>query len=408
MVFFHKYFLFKKKFPDEYSKYLTCCSCVFLSLKVCNQLIPLKDFIDLFLKLINKDKNLIKTNSEQIIFETSEKIFVLEFEILNLIGFDLNVDLPYQYVQNMMVYFTEHLKNKRLIFATTSFINDSFKIPLCLYYDQLLIFLASMHLIEVYFNVELSDRNGVKWYHIVDRNVEYKDILEISMKMQIIYDFSNKENKFFEKNFDDYEKNNNISEKKNDEIINFDISYQEKKFENLIGNNYKENKIADLNIYNSKTCDSKEILINFSCCGKKENIEKFDNNYKDREIFNKNNSNINFSNNIKILLEAEQLKNNLNKVVNYNIVEQNSKINECFSLNKKVEKNFLGNFKDCESENKINNNFDKNEVNSGFISFNSNGKKEENNNNLYSKKIHKENLLEWTQKNNNKLLENNV
>ena len=128
MVFFHKYFLFKKVFSHEYTKYLTCCTCVFLSLKVSNLMIPLEKLLDTFLFLYFRE-NYQKLNiNEKLISEISNKIFQIEFEILNAIGFDLNVDLPYKYIYIMKPYFEENFNPEfcsKYILIITSFINIS-------------------------------------------------------------------------------------------------------------------------------------------------------------------------------------------------------------------------------------------------------------------------------------------
>jgi hypothetical protein len=190
MVFFHRHFIFLQKFKNEKEKYLTCAACIFLSIKVLNQLIPLKDLITLFLKLYNKQNNLPLIINDQILFEEGEKLCKLEFDILNSIGFDMNIDLPYKYVHLMKFYFLEYLKNSKLIIITTNFISDSFKLPLILFYEPLLIALASLYLLSVYFNVQLVDsKEGIKWYHLVDNTIELNDIKEVSEKINEVYKF---------------------------------------------------------------------------------------------------------------------------------------------------------------------------------------------------------------------------
>ena len=88
MVFFHKYFINVKGFKDKLDKYMTCLACIFISIKVCNQLMPLKEIISLFFKIYDKI-----AIDEKAIFEYSDMLCQLEFNVLNTIGFDLNIDL---------------------------------------------------------------------------------------------------------------------------------------------------------------------------------------------------------------------------------------------------------------------------------------------------------------------------
>lgn len=217
MVFFHKHFLYVKCFSDDFEKYLTCTTCIFLSIKVCNQLTPLRELVSLFLKLYIRKNNLSITIDEQMLFETGEKLCTREFEILHNVGFDLNIDLPYKYVHLMKDYYLENLKNaNKLIIMTTNFINDSFKLPLCLYYDPILIALASMYLLSVHFRIDFPDtKEGVKWYHVLDRDVSLEEVIEISDKINKIYTFS------FDKDGKDGDKINTLGLENGVPVINF-------------------------------------------------------------------------------------------------------------------------------------------------------------------------------------------
>jgi hypothetical protein len=190
MVFFHKYFLYLKCFQDESDKYLTCFACVFLASKACNVLLPLPDLINVYWNLIPANLKTGKLDSRQI-FELTESLTLKEFEVLDNLGFDLNVDLPFTYINQMKQYYLEYLKNSKLIIITTNIINDSFILPLCLYYDPLLIALASMYLLSVYFRIDFPDtREGRKWYHLIDSRIALEDIKELSVKIYNIYEFS--------------------------------------------------------------------------------------------------------------------------------------------------------------------------------------------------------------------------
>jgi hypothetical protein len=191
MIFFHKYFLFAKCFKDEHEKYLTCFACIFLAGKACNLLIPLPDLISIYWSLLPQRLRLGSKLDKQKVFEYTEALCIKEFELLEYIGFDLNVDLPFSYINQMKGYYLEYLRNSKLIIITTNIINDSFIVPLCLHYDPLLIALASVYLISVYFRIELPDtKDGRKWYHLIDGSIALEDIKELSVKLYNIYEFS--------------------------------------------------------------------------------------------------------------------------------------------------------------------------------------------------------------------------
>ena len=200
MVFFHKFFIFKKGFIDDFEKYLTCASCILLAVKVCNQLTPLEELVKFFLKQYNRQKSLNIAITDELVFDTCEKVCQREFEILNSIGFDLNVDLPYKYVLSMKSYYFDYLKNHKLMIITNNFINDSFKLPLCLYFDPLLVALASLYLVSIYFKLSLPDtKEGIKWFKILDNNIELKEIISLSEMINNIYKFCNESKVSFKK-----------------------------------------------------------------------------------------------------------------------------------------------------------------------------------------------------------------
>lgn len=152
----------------------------------------MKELVVFFLKIYNRQTNFPFTIEENLIFETSEKLCTIEFEILNQIGFDLNLELPYKYVHLMKSYYIDYLRNPKLIVITTNFINDSFKLPLCLYYDPLIIALASLYLVGVYFKISLPEtKEGLKWYQLIDTQMSLGLIIEVGEKINKIYKFTN-------------------------------------------------------------------------------------------------------------------------------------------------------------------------------------------------------------------------
>jgi hypothetical protein len=94
----------------------------------------------------------------------------------------------------MKLYFEESLSAQfysKYILIVTSFINDSFKLPVCLNYEPLLIFLACVYLVEIYFKIQLKDKAGKKWFQLINGRVEFRIIEELSAKIKLIYDYSN-------------------------------------------------------------------------------------------------------------------------------------------------------------------------------------------------------------------------
>lgn len=202
MIFFHKYFLFKKKFADIETKYLCCFACLFISLKVNYSLIPLKnsnpnsnevDLITIFTKLLFKIQERNESvKNEEVKNKFIQLILIYEFEILDLIGFDLNIDHPKNYHQKYLFYFEEYLKIPQFYKIIFPFINDSFTIPLILYHHPLVIYLASVYFNSKLLGFKLPDCNGKKWFQLLDNQVSLESIIDICKKMQLMYNNSQK------------------------------------------------------------------------------------------------------------------------------------------------------------------------------------------------------------------------
>ena len=287
MVIFHKYFLFVKTFNQDFTKYLTCFCCIFISLKISNIILTLEDLLKIFLKIYYKE-NFRKINiNNELISAITKKVFQIEFDILNIIGFDLNIDLPYDYIFLMNDYFIWNFQPEimqQIKVIIISFINDSFKLPLCLYYHPLLIFLACLNLLSKYFNFELKEKDEIKWFNLIEKNISFEEINDISDKIKVIYYYSND--------------NKDISNK------------------NISSNMENKNNMSNMNT-------NKNISISMNSIFKKEENDK----NKDRNnqiILNKKNENIKFS-----------LDFNISKSYNSNI--SNIKINE-IQINQEVEK----------------------------------------------------------------------
>jgi len=151
MTIFHKFYILNPKFNSEDDRYLSAMSCLLISSKICNQLIPLNDLVKEYSTFIVKRSNGKIILNESFLFEIYERICFIEFEILTKIGFDLNIDLPYKYLDMMVNYVLKFLRNPKFLVISTNFVNDSFKLPLCLYYSPKLIALAGINMTREFF-----------------------------------------------------------------------------------------------------------------------------------------------------------------------------------------------------------------------------------------------------------------
>jgi hypothetical protein len=162
MFYFHKFFISKKFLKDEKELYVVCLSCIYIATKSCDELI----FID---ELITCTPY---TNIR-------EEIFNCEFVILDKLGFDVNVTLPYKYLLLIKNYLDKiHSKLFQIAFY---YINDSFKLPVCLYYEPYMIVLSCVFLLKINFKIDLPKTGeGLEWYSSVTKDVDIKEIIMLS------------------------------------------------------------------------------------------------------------------------------------------------------------------------------------------------------------------------------------
>ena len=191
MTIFHKFYIQNITFMSEIEKLLYAIVCLFIGSKICNELLPLEKIIQEYLLCIMKKSEITK----EAIIETTQKVCSVEFEVLAKIGFDLNIDLPYKYLDLMVNYVMKTLRNRKFIEISCNYVNDSFKFPLCLYYSPKLIALASIYMTIQLFKSNLPDTSdGLKWYQIVDPRIDFDKIVEVANFLEKIYKFYSQKN----------------------------------------------------------------------------------------------------------------------------------------------------------------------------------------------------------------------
>ncbi len=140
MNLFHYYTYFKSfTVIDREELSLTC---VLLAYKIRHGFIKLEDTNVLYnhLKSINKGKSSgnpsSSSNSQN---KTAPNLTHVEMELLNCLGYDLEIELPFKYLLSLRKKFNLDNKTEILI---TNMINDSYRRPLCVFFHPRTIALA--------------------------------------------------------------------------------------------------------------------------------------------------------------------------------------------------------------------------------------------------------------------------
>ena len=191
MVYFHKYFINKKELKTEKESLISIAGCILIATKTCNKLINMEKLIKNMLEsYLEQEKGLISIITEKIIKELMEEIKKEEIEILIKIGFELDVDMPYNYLKEikkyLMTYYSDN--SSKLLQLLYYYINDSFILPLCLNYHPKLIAISCLYLLFQFLKIDLKNSiNGTIWYKIIDSDYNYDEIEQLSNLISIVY-----------------------------------------------------------------------------------------------------------------------------------------------------------------------------------------------------------------------------
>jgi len=207
IVIFHqvsKQISFKK-----FDRLLYGAVCIFLASKIDDHPRPLREFVKAFdyMNIIHKKqmaKNVSNPYFEPSYSEVSEEGFKnhnidskklndledkfsnTEIEILKLIGYDLDIELSYSYLD--YVKKSPIIPDANFLKIANNFINDSMRTLVCLFYEPRVICLAAMNLAAVFLNHKFSNlENDKPWYHVFGDDIEMEIVEEVTLHIMEIY-----------------------------------------------------------------------------------------------------------------------------------------------------------------------------------------------------------------------------
>jgi len=100
---------------------------------------------------------------------------------MNGIGFDLNVDLPFKYLEMMNGYIKVYLPSLEIQISkcVEKLLDQVYVLPICLYFEPLQLVLAcySIVLCKIKFPDIPGDR---KWFNLIDQEIEFEVVSEIA------------------------------------------------------------------------------------------------------------------------------------------------------------------------------------------------------------------------------------
>lgn len=147
MLLIHKFFKFQSLVPPSSEYLFISSSCVFISAKVNYCPVSLERVVAATYSLerrLNTTQVMRPTLSQDRETHYRNLIEKLEFEILVSTGFDLEFELPYKYLRIFCERHVSVANRENLFLISVRFCNDSFKLPLSLYYHPKVIAAACM------------------------------------------------------------------------------------------------------------------------------------------------------------------------------------------------------------------------------------------------------------------------
>ena len=132
MIYFHKFFVQNNSSLKNIPILYFCSACLFIATKVTNRLTRINDFCKIVSNIISEKAPNSTPHKDTI----KQNIINCEHIIITSIGFDVEVDLPYQFLYKVNSYFEKNLQLNvnKVMKACCYYLNDSFVLPLCLYY----------------------------------------------------------------------------------------------------------------------------------------------------------------------------------------------------------------------------------------------------------------------------------
>ena len=186
LFFYHKYNLKEDLLSKELSPSEQCLiysACIFLGLKVFH----LPKNVNGLSKII-QPYILSSSGNKLEISEIKELIFQKEFDILLSIGFDVNIDLPYQFIYTFKTYLQKlNYTNSRidgLIKLLLIYINDSIIFPIFLYYPPNVIAISCILLIKE--KLEIDEINIDELMKLSNYYIDMDSIRECSLLIKKI------------------------------------------------------------------------------------------------------------------------------------------------------------------------------------------------------------------------------
>lgn len=178
---FH-YYTYYKSFRD-FDRTQLAVTCVFLSSKLQNWFIPVEEaFVE-----YNNIKNAKFVNN-------TDKFDIVkqEIEILNLLGFEIDIETPYTFLEKYFDCnnFNNKQKNINIEKLAYNIINDTYRRPLCIYFPANILALSAIY---IAYTICIDDKDSKDNF-----SVENLKLYDVNFKSEEVLDCASTVLKIFE------------------------------------------------------------------------------------------------------------------------------------------------------------------------------------------------------------------
>jgi len=175
-IIFHKYRICSNFVLKEYSSeelYIIFGACIFIAQRAVNILKIKIDNISFFIKqLINKKNPTINVD----INDLNKKIIQKEYDILPSIGFNIEIDSPFLFFNKLKNFISRsELNSANFITLLNYIINDSFILPLSLYYTPNIITISCVQILREKYNlkfINIKELISLSEYQITNEEID--------------------------------------------------------------------------------------------------------------------------------------------------------------------------------------------------------------------------------------------
>lgn len=178
-VIFHKFYW--KSRTLCYDEYLVGTACLFLASKIEESPIVLAELATAY----HKTKVSAAEPSAQQAIQIQNSLSAIESHILREIGASLIIELPYKYIQEYKNY--PEVNMAKIVQIASYFCNDSFLLPLSLYYHPMQIACSCIYFSTLYLKSPLPEFKGHAWYKFLHPIIEFNHVQEVANFIKLIY-----------------------------------------------------------------------------------------------------------------------------------------------------------------------------------------------------------------------------